>query len=288
MALSDQAAFLRSLVYTREATVSALRADVAGLRDLDKHYEGVGRTWLLLGVLFTIAFVGSLFWLAAEEARGITPYVAGGTFVLTCAAWITKRHYGKFNTEDRRYELLGEVLPLLATDLADDARLRVRLDLLRADHKSKFKRKGQAGVWKVKFYEDPWLRLEGRFLDGTAFLLEVVEYFQHRGKWSRSSSGKSKYKSKTKSATAFRLRLRPRAKRYQHLGTLAPSAAKAVQLPAGADPKGVSCEDGSLGLTCKLKRDWKAGLEGERTVALMFLSLYQILNLSRHMTRKAG
>lgn len=103
-----------------------------------------------------------------------------------------------------------------------------------------------------------------------------------------------KHKTKTKTASEFALRLKPKAKRYQHLTDIGRDVRSVVQLPPSVDLKGITVQDGGLVLKVKCKRPWTEGEKGRqnssgsRIVAMMFLSLYQVLNLSRRMTKKAG
>ena len=287
---------LKKLVYRRTATVSQLRADVSELRQLDKYHE-TRQQWFGLGALLAGLLAGGLLVLAfmgdAPNKGLLALSVALGVACAGCAiAW---GYYKQGNTEDRRYLLLKRLLSLLGTDIDPDARLAVRMDLNRPDQRSKYVRKGKVGPWKTKFYRDDWLDLRGRFLDGTAFHVLCTELFQHRSRWKTSASGKLKHKRKTKSAAQFLVRLKPKAKRYQHLDVLGQTAMGAVQLSGMATPKQVVVRDGLLTLKTKLKADWTPGGPGQekpnaasRVVSLMFLSLYQVLNLSHRMTKHAA
>ena len=256
---------LKGLVYQRTAPLSVLKAAVADLKRLDKYHEE-RQGWFGYAALF--AFLLSLglllLFIVGTEGRGAGVFVTSGILAVAgVVCLIVRAYYKAGNTEDRRYQLLGRLLELLGTDMGDDAQLRVRLDLSRPDARSKFVRKGSAGSWKVKFYRDDWLDLQGRLLDGTAFQVLCTELFQHRSRWATSSSGKLKHKTKTKSAAQFHVRLKPKAKRYKHLSTLGSKAMGAVQLSGGAEPKGIEVRDGLLALKTKLKRDWVVGPRGK-------------------------
>ena len=284
MALKNEAKFLWSLVYQHSGQPGQVFADVDDLRALDKTFEAKGKMWFILSSVFTLLCLAGVILSIVLEGHPIGLALAGFAFVVAVPCVVMRLKLGKLNTEDRRYELLEGLLQLLQTDMAPESRMRVQLVLSRPNVKKKFSHNGESGAWTVKYYTDTWLKLEGRFLDGTAFLVEVVERFQERSRWATSRSGKKKRKTKTKSATVFRLRLKPKAKRYQHLSEIGANAQGALQLPEAVQTKGLQVEDGGLSVKVQSKADWQAG-EGKQVVAMMFISLYQILNLSRAITK---
>ena len=155
----------------------------------------------------------------------------------------------------------------------------------------------------MKYYEDPWLHLRGRLLDGTTYDLTVIERFQVRSRWKRGRSGKMKHKTKTKSATVVVLRLKPKAAKHAYLQRLASDARNAVQLPGWVQLRDLGVADGLLVLKVGTKTVWsvpdhpnkpsKRGQapktevphNGQQMTAMMFLSLYQVLNLSRAISK---
>jgi len=289
--------FLGKLVYTRSGTASQHRAAVSTFRRLDKQYEELAGRW---GKGALACFVGAGLAFAAcflrRHPSPVAVFFGVAFFIAFIVCVVLYMRYKRFDTEDRRYELAGQLIRLLSTDMAKDAPIRLRLDLNAPDQQSKFLRDGQAGRWRVKYYKDDWLTMQGRFLDGTSFCVTITELYQARSRTQRSQSGKTKHKSKTKTATEFSLRLKTKAKRYGSLAELAAGSKAAIQLPDIAALKSFTIQDGGLLLKAKCKRDWDATQEGKEddrkagstVVAMMHLSLYQILNLSRMMTKKAG
>ena len=133
------------------------------------------------------------------------------------------------------------LLRLLETDAAPTVPLTIAIDFREADHRSKHVRDGRVGAWSVAYFEDPWLTLSGRFQDGSAFRIAMVERQQNRKKTKYSRSGKMKTKHKTKASSQALVQLRPKAKRYGQLDTLGRDARRAVQLPRDLDTKRRSC-----------------------------------------------
>ena len=167
--------------------------------------------------------------------------------------------------------------------------------------KDKFVSSGKAGSWSVKYYQDPWLQLSGRFLAGTSFTLTKTDLLQKRSKTKQSRSGKLKYKSKTKEGLEVELLLRFKPEKYRHMATLQADASEAIQLPnRNVIVKRLRHTDRSIGLKIAHKGGWHApgneeggrgraaGLDMTQTIAMMMLSLYQVLQLSKAIDKSAA
>lgn len=294
----DAKAFRKTLVYERTATPDAILRDVAILRNLDREGERKRRRLLWLGVTPLVVAV-LMFFLAGVVVEQLGDnaglwFGASGVLVLFGSGALIYRAANKrLDTEDRRYELLGRVIGMLRTDMRTGDTIAVRLDLGRPDTSAKSKGEGTVRSWKVKYFEDPWLTLRGRFADDTRFALDATEKFQKRSKWATSSSGKMKHKSKTKSATELLLHLKVKTKRYPGLENLRGKIASAIRVPSGVAVKRVVGNPDGLGLRVLLKGPWDCspdgdggeGIDGTRLVASMFLSLYQVLNLSKAIAK---
>ncbi len=285
----------RTLVYQNQATIQAVHADTEAIRGVDRESEKLQNRWSWVAVLGGIVgaagvVIGFVTGFGNPAAIGLLLVI--GAFVLILGIAFRAK-FARRNFADKRYELLHHLLQLLDKDTAAEAAVTVRLDLARPDTAQKFVSKGQVGYWKAKFFEDPWLQLTGRLLDGTAYSLTVVEKCQHRSRWKTSRSGKSKHKTKTKTATMAVLRLKPKPSKHRHLARLASDAADAVQLPSWAMLKSIEIEGGVLLLKASVKSEWSVPAaergqplcDGVQLIAMMFLSLYQVVNLSKVLTK---
>ena len=285
----DLAAFEKNFVYRHTGTIAEISADLLSLRQFDARHERLQKRW---GIGIAACVLLAMLTSFLSRPLGATAgYVWLGICLVGFVVAIvqTVRH-GRANLANRRYELAAEVLRLLEKDSPKDATVELQLDLQNPNHASKKKREGKVGPWQVKYFVDPWLKLQGRFLDGTTYRLIGTEKYQARNKHYRSRSGKSKSKSKSKSATQITLSLKPSAKRYSGLEQISKDAAKAVQLPSWSHSKSVGVANGRLHLTAATTADWKGQLpqpdspdaaSGPHLVAMMFLSLYQTLNQAR-------
>ena len=146
--------------------------------------------------------------------------------------------------------------------------------------------------WKVDVFRDPWFTLRGEFLDGTRFLVTIVERYQTAYGWKRGSSGKSKYKSKSKSkGLELQIVLSYSRRKYGAIKVLQPDAEAAIHLPANVRLRDLKLTDKGMKLSAKLLPDAANPTKDltealDTTMTMMFLSLYQILNLARVLSKK--
>lgn len=280
--------FVEQLSQTRrfqgQLTTQQLTSSLVDLENLDKTSEQKkAKGGMVIACGFALAFVGGIGSLAAE-----LPVLAG-----ICACFgiglvikgsIARSSAGRTDFEDRRYQLLGRMARLLGADIDPDTPINVQLDLDKVNGRSKLVNEGKAGVWNVKFYEDPWLNLQGQLMDGTRFTVCLTEKHQDRSRTKRSASGKLKHKSKTKSAVQAVVSLKPKEKRYPNAGALGAQARGAVQLPHGVELKDLSTRENVLTLKTASKAGWSVD-SGSQLLSQMLLSLYQVLNLSRQIDK---
>ena len=220
-----------------------------------------------------------------------------GVFVtMLVVGSVTRWARSGLNLENRRYELAERVIRFLRLDSPPDAEISLQLDLQRPYIRRKQVRTGKVGPWNVTYYSDPWLRVQGRLVNGTAYRLTAIEKHQLRNKRYRSRSGKMKSKSKTKAATELIVGVRVKRRRFPEFARLSPkSAVQLVQLPEWAKLKAckvdapATSDRGTLTLRSATNQAWSCEAEGEaqeptsgvRWFAMSILSVYQVLNLAR-------
>lgn len=150
--------------------------------------------------------------------------------------------------------------------------------------------------WKIDRYTDPWLLLEGQFLDQTEFTLTLTElYIEKYGrKYSRSGKVKHKRKGKPK-GLSLTLTLRFQRKKYGAVTVLKDSLKEALQLPPTARVKRIRVSGRTLSLTVKVppyppprRFDVDRNVDVkqvEELITQMFLSLYHVLNLAQKLSK---
>jgi hypothetical protein len=286
--------FKRTLVYRRKAPIDVILDDVVSIRALDQTSEVRQHAWTAVGCLGLVATIATGVLIASNPMNPRVLYILpAALLILMVAGFVLGARHKRTNVENRRYQLLSRVLELLKRDCPHAAEVVVALDLRRPDIKEKYVRKGKSGSWDVKYYTDRWMNVQGRLLDGTAFRLALIDKHQARSRWATGRSGKMKHKSKSKSATEAALLLKAKARRYPRLNELSGQARSAVKLPEWAVLKAFAIKSDPdahrLALSAATKTKWDVAEPGKseqpssgvRLVAMMFLSLYQVLNLAR-------
>ena len=288
--------FSSNRVYNRTAGVDAIVADMAELSKFDAYHEAKQRQWTTLLIVFAIvacvALVALVYSSGAVQMVGIAVCLAGS--LATIAALFKRSAHKRLNIEDRRYLAVGNLLPLLGSDIAPEATVHLRIDFNPSDHRSKFQRKGRVNDWKVKYYSDPWLEIRGRFVDGTAFLITLVYNLQLRSKWKRSYSGKMKHKTKQKIKTVLSVRLKAKPTKYPRLPQVMEGAKSAVQLAPGATLLDLRASGHSMSMKVSCRSFWQEPEPGEprqkdsvsNTFAMMLVSMYQVLNLAKDISER--
>lgn len=291
----NAAQFQKSLIYECADALGSVREDMQLVRDLDNESERLQAKWRNIAIVAFLGGFGVLLWGAGSgDTEGFAIGAAALLGALFVYSLVTYFRVKRTNVDNRRYELVSKLVGLVGVDLDRSQPLATRIDFRAVNAKDKFVRKGKAGTWNVRYFSDPWLRLSGRLLDGTSFDLVQTELLQMRSKTKRSASGKMKHKSKKKAGFELELRLRFKPSKYRHMATLKVDAEQAVQLPPPVEMKRMRYTDREIGLRVACKGGWSvndpggdsskalgSGTDAEQVAAMMFLSLYQVLNLSK-------
>ena len=285
----DLTQFKRSHCCQGTATAAEITETLKQIRQFDAKSEGSRRLmrWMMLfSFLLIIAGVGG----GIALTNPILFFVALGAGIVFVLLIIVHTSTGKNDLPNRRYELLEDVIGVVRRDMPKDAPLNVSLDLAPPHAKRKKTRQDKVKDWNVTYYDDPWLKLSGKFADGTDFEIAMLERYQARKKWARSRSGKSKLKTKSKSATLTSVNIYPKQKKYANLSQVANQIRAHVQLPQWSRVKKAEVDSKSLKLTSVTTVAWsvkrtdpKTEFDGKHLVVLSLLSLYQVLNVSKSL-----
>lgn len=287
--------FEKSLVYAHAAPASAILSDFDRIREFDKTHESKAKRSGCAGlILVPVGIFGAIGCSAIHPAAGFAWAACIGVAAIYLFVSAYRSH--KQNVEDRRYELVRSIVDLLSRDADANAPITLHMSLHPPDQAKNFQTKGKTGHWNFKLYHDPWMQLDVKLLDGTSCRIQLTERIQKRQRWKTSASGKRKLKTKVKSGLELLVRLKPKARKYTMLSELGKDAQGAIQLPDWATLKGVAIDDGGLAMKAMTKVEWDAPRQGEKgqgphgvhLVAMSMLSLYQVLNLSRAITKSQG
>jgi hypothetical protein len=189
---------------------------------------------------------------------------------------------------DERYELPKKILSMVNRDHTPNTNVKILIFFTPTGQMGKkiqtLPHPSKRG-WKLDIFEDQWLTLEGKFLDSTNFFLTVTELNRTAYGWN-TVNNKSKWKSKDKyKGTEINLRLTFPSKKYGATSFLQQAAPEAVKLPEQVNLKRIKVTPKAIDLTVNTPRI----LNQEKmyqTITMMFLSLYQVLNFAKLLSRK--
>lgn len=293
----DEAKFRKTLVYQSKGTVKSLLADLSFLRHFDKHNEKRSQIFLIVGCIgiACLCLAAIFLWIVLDTPRGNqaakTAAIAFGGIgaILSITGFKMYAKHSNSNLEDRRYEILSGLLKLLDKDMADEAQVEAKIDFRPHNHSQKLLRKGKVSYWNVKFYMDRWLEVRGNFVDGTKYTITLIEKQQDRHRTKRSASGKLKHKYKTKNSSEAIVSLKIKQKRYPQARNKYKNIKNAVKLPPWVNLKSVTADGNQLTLRTTTSSKWDAvgpktkrpAKDGVNWMAMMFLSMYRLLNVSK-------
>jgi hypothetical protein len=282
----DVAAFHKTLTYTATASAAQIFQNLDELTEIDKQIENKKSLATIILVIGAIALFSSFFLLGINPTLGVILLV--GSSVAVIVGGILLARFSRLDIQNYRYELIKSLLSLVSRDSQDNAAFNINLVLSSPTAKNKQisssnhpYRRG----WKVQLFQDQWCNFAGELLDGNRFQLTLSEL-------NRIASGtnpRGKYKSKTKlkgSEIILKLSFSPR--QYGAVKVLREEAREAIQLPPGVEMKGLKMTDKAILLNVKVPPDSGAKSQEAmyKIITLMFLSLYQILNLAKMLTKK--
>lgn len=286
----DLKQFSTHLTYQTTASVSSIREDLTAIIAFDRQAEARQKRFNIILICSIIGGFVSCFLIA---------FVIGIVTLIGCVgvaiyAGIMLNKYKRRNLANYRYEVLQKILTMLDRDMERDAPVELTLVLSPPTDKTK---KTQTtphphrSGWKIDHFRDRWLMIDGYFLDETQFTLIATELHITQYGWKRSRSGKSKYKTKSKpKAHELELTLTCPRRRYGAMTVLHQDARDAIQLPPSVRLTRFKLSDHRLMLATKTP-PWTSSQEEDalyQTIAMMFLSLYQVLNLARLLTQSSG
>jgi hypothetical protein len=194
-------------------------------------------------------------------------------------------YYHKLKLRDDRCELPKKILSMVNRDRTPKSNVKIMIHFTPA---GKMGKKNQTlphpskRGWKLDIFEDQWLTLEGKFLDSTNFFLTVTDL--NRTAYGTNARGKWKSKNKPK-GTEINLKLSFPSKKYGSIHVIQKAAPEAVKLPEEVNLKRMKVTGKALDLTVNTPHFFKQE-EMYQTITMMFLSLYQILNFAKMLSKR--
>ncbi len=289
--------FRSERVYRNSAPVQELMADCARLSAVDAEMAVLQQMWSgrarNCGIAAGLFFVGSLFLLPSV--------VAFVGFILTAALFVAMSvcskkglSFGTLDLQDRRYELVRNLLQRLRKDIAPEEPVTLEVDFHPADDPSNLTGRGRVGTWNAESFVQRWLSLQVRVLDGTHLRLGMEERLQLRSRTKTNRRGKRKTKNKQKGTALLHVQLRVKPERHPQLAQLGSLAKTAVRLPKDVKLVRLDVAADRLSLRAVMPLDWEAretrpvgpSVDASRAYLMMLLSLYQVLNYSTSLRKR--
>ncbi|MEA5568260.1 MULTISPECIES: hypothetical protein [unclassified Anabaena] len=293
--------FRKQLIYQETAPISVIKTDLDDLAALDQLAElkqnkyGKKALYYFLGVLsFSILMImlstlspgiGFLSVVIILLLLGCVGLMGGWIYAL-----VMMFKFKKLNISNNRYDVSKKILEMLARDVNETALISIKLDFNKGEIKE-----NKTGTiphpyksgWKIDIYQNEWLKIQGSFLDNSQFLLTTTELLKKQYGWKRGSSGKSKYKSKTKSiGLEASLSLTYPLRRYGAVKILKNDVINAVKLPPSSTLKRLRVTDKVMYLGVRIEPQFAESQDKVyQTIASMFLSIYQVLNLAKTLSK---
>ena len=294
--------FRKEQVYRRSGPIAELRADLEQLGLFDSDVERLRKAWgqatlLCLAAVFVAGITQMMMAAGPEEDHlGVLALGALGLLLVGFGVCLVRYlGYRRLDLDNRRYTLAGQVIHRLRRDIGPTAPVKLSMDFRQVDlPEKKLGDRVTPSGWKAQDFADPWLTLQTRLLDGTHLSIGMVQRLQKRSRTRRSISGKYKTKFRKKGWAVIQIQLRVKAERYPDLALMEPEARKYLRLPEGVAVARLQLSEDRLLLSARLDENWAAGPvvqsaapDAPKAVVMMLLSLYQVLNYSKHLHKQA-
>ena len=278
--------FTKNLTYQEESQSSIILSALQKIAEIDcwaekqekKYFRYI---WVYGGILVFSIFLCFIFFVIGLPLLIIA--IIGLIY-----SGVQYNQYRRLNIENYRYELPKKTIAMLNRDRKGDTNLKINIDFRKPTDKAKQIKSlphPYLPQWKMEIFADKWLTVSGEFLDGTKFYLSITEIYRTVSGWRKNSRGKLKHKSKTKFKNAqISLVLRYPSHKYGAIKAIQQEIQQAVKSPAYTVVKKVDVTDKKVDLILKSSQNDTDSLY--ETITTMFLSLYQVLNLARMLSKK--
>jgi hypothetical protein len=267
---------VQSRKFERSGTADALSENMAGIAALDKLAQGKATKFYIVGAL---GLVGGIFGFAFNGIAACILLAVGIFGIVKGVNW------SRFDIADERHELTDKLLELVTRDSDPTLPISLKLGLGALNAQEYQITDPKIAVRSDRrYFEAEWLKLRGRFLDKTQYLISVTEalHIKHR---------KGKQKPKGFLITVV---LAYPQKRYGGVSQLNQQAADSIKLPSGASLKSVRVTERTLRL-CVKQLPGGSKQEGDKvsdrlykTISMMLLSAYHLLNAGRAIDKSSG
>ena len=292
--------FRKQLIYQQTATsvniIQELKeiVEIERLAEIEYKKYGKLQLYFFLGMLGTFILIVTLATLYNSKFLAIVVKLLFIILIGLSIAFIyttSKRiFHARLNLPKHRHTLTSDLVEMFARDTDKSSNIDVYLSFLRATAKQ-FKLATtphpSKNGWKIDSFQHQWLRMKGQFLDKTRFILTITGLSKTQYGLKRGISGNNKYKSKTKIVGLdVGLTLNYPQKQYRAIKVLKNEIDAAIKVPVFCQIRNIKVTDKSLHLLVRISPDLaEKSPEIYQTITMMFLSLYQVLNLAKVLSK---
>jgi hypothetical protein len=282
--------FRKNLIYEAIAPSSTIKQDLDAIATIDKISKARQKLYTRILIGCILCAIGSIFLVFLFNELGVIPLI--GFAIAAVFAGIKIDKHRQLNMQNQRYELMQKVLEMLERDMKNNAQFNVHLVFSSPTKKHKRTHTiphPHLSRFEIDFFSDEWLKLQGQFLDKTSFILTITELYQTKHGWKRSRSGKTKHKSKSKpKGFDFNLTLTYSRRQYGAIKVLQNEISSVIKIPNDLLVKRLKVSDKQIELATKMPPSCLAKDSTNlmyQTIAMMYLSLYQGLNLAKMLSK---
>ncbi|MBE9209985.1 hypothetical protein IQ244_26525 [Nostoc sp. LEGE 06077] len=297
----DLKQFREKLTYAAQASVTQIIADLQEIAEIDRLAElkqkeyGKKALYYFLGIVIALGLIiiGSII-ITNNQLLGLfTLLLIVGILWLVIAfilALVNRAKFSRINVINYRYQAAQRIMQMLSRDMDANTGIRLHLSfqaIQKNEHKTSTIPHPTKSGWKIDNYQHEWISIQGLFLDKTRFELSATSLSKKQYGWKRGSSGKNKYKSKIKSVGLdLHLNLTYSQRRYGAIKVFKNEVDSALKLPKLSNLRDLRVTDKSLHLAVRISPNVADNQEEiYQTVTAMFLSLYQVLNLAKALSK---
>ncbi len=289
--------FAKDLTYRADTSVRQIVKDLKELAEIKQLAEkkvaffrtlAVG-IWLGIVLIIIVGFfaafnnVALMLFLTEWMSVGIFMFLILIITAIFCS--VKQSYYNKLKLRDERCELPKKILSMVNRDRTPNSNVKIMIHFTPAGEKGKkiqtLPHPSKRG-WKLDIFEDQWLTLEGKFIDSTNFSLTLTDL--NRRAYGYNPRGKRKSKNKPK-GTEINLKLSFPSKKYGSIHVIQKAAPEAVKLPEDVNLKRMKVTPKAIDLTVNTPHFFNQE-EMYQTITMMFLSLYQILNFAKMLSKR--
>jgi hypothetical protein len=284
--------FAKDLTYQADTSVRQIFKDLKEIAEIKQLAEQkaayfsklAGWSWLgiVLIIIIGLFFPSLNTW---TSLRGLGFFLLAVLIVPAIFCSVKGNYYHKLKLRDDRYELSKKIVSMVNRDRTPKSNVKILIHFTPAGKRGKkiqtLPHPHKRG-WKLDIFEDQWLTLEGKFLDSTNFSLTLTDL--NRRAYGTNPRGKSKSKNKPK-GTEINLKLSFPRKKYGSIHVIQNAAPEAVKLPEEVNLKRMKVTGKAIDLTVNTPHFFKQE-EMYQTITMMFLSLYQVLNFAKLLSKR--